>query len=309
MPRAKAAAKATIEPKTPKTRTATKTTAKTASVSAAQKKIDDLAERIKVEGYVIAKTEGGKFAIKKKGGRKAITDNLTVAGVESWVVGYFAKPKEEAATEQEEEEIEDHQWEATKSGNLSVYLLQYQGQFLKLVESNYDPDLWAVYVGKVLKANGIKGLSNAKTAAIDAADKEHSQHLVEATADAIAAATATEEELEEQEFLANLPSCNPNTKPELAATLKAIFNFPVEGEFIGTAATPTEEINKQLNKLAEKQSKGELTTVDVCEALNVEATSDRLELALKLAINGIEISFLSDNRVELLTAAPEVIPF
>ncbi len=325
MPRTSKSAATAVKsanPKTQKTRTATKPTAKTVAVSAAQKKIDDLAERIKIEGFVIAKTEGGKFSIKKKGGRKAIEDGLTIAGVEAWVVGYFAKDKEtpeQAATEQEaialeeDEAIEDHEWEETKSGNLKVYLLQYQGQFLKLVEANYDPDLWAVYLGKVLKANAVKGLDNAKKAAIDAADREHSQQFVEATVDAqshfvIAAATTAEDE-EEQEFLANLPSRNPNTKPELAAALKAVFDFPAEGEFIGTAATPTEEINKQLSKLAEKQSKGELTVADVCKVIGVNETSNRLEIALKLAINGIEILFLSDNRVELTTAAPEVIPF
>jgi len=319
MPRTSKAAAAvkSATPKTPKTRTATKPTAKAAAVSAAQKKIDDLAERIKVEGFVIAKTEGGKYAIKKKGGRKPIQDGLTIAGVEAWVVGYFAKSKEtteqtaakqEAIALEEDEEVEDHEWEETKSGNLKVYLLQYRGQFLKLVEANYDPDLWAVYLGKVLKANAVKGLDNAKKAATDAADKEHSQQLVEATADAITAATTAEDE-EEQEFLANLPSRNPNTKPELAAALKAVFDFPAEGEFIGTAATPTEEINKQLSKLAEKQSKGELTVADVCKVIGVNETSNRLEIALKLAINGIEVLFLSDNRVELTTAAPEVIPF
>lgn len=187
----------------------------------------------------------------------------------------------------------------------------YKGKNLYLVEAKYAPDTWGVYLEKASLASAVKGLENAKQAAISAAEKlaeaEASGKLDELEQVVKTSNKRTQQVLEKAADIdADNPIYNPNTDPRVAATLRQVFEIPREADLIGKAATPTQEVNAAINTLEPLQVKGELTLTDLLQALNRPTDTKRVEIAVFLAQNGVEISFIGGDRIQLRTVAPAI---
>lgn len=245
-----------------------------------------------------------------------------------------AATSEVSTDESEDDEvIEDVAWEIGK-GKADIFPKQkklngahahYKGKDLYLVEAQYSPGLWAVYIGKACVASSMKGLDFAKAAAIQAADKliaaEESGDFLKAReildpphletekgkdkkkpeADPVAA-TSTEE-VEKPS-----PADNPNTNPETAKMLHNVFKVPRVAELIGDAVAPNQQAAEILAKLDPLQRQGLLTVIDLCFAMGKPPQASRLDIALYWATNGVEVKFLGGDRVELTTTAPPITP-
>lgn len=351
--------------------------------TAAQKKVEAITASLQIEGYLVIAGEDGKYAVRKKGGRKLLAEKLTVAALEvhaanlikpiestdkaiatepkattilhesddptDQILGEGSTPasvrssgKGSAATEDladDDEVIEDVTWDIGK-GKATIFKDKkangahalYEGQELFLVEARYVEDTWAVYIGRACVASQVQGLDNAKAAAVQKADQliaaqksgdfVAARHILEprvdpaqdkpaqetakekgkgkpkaeAIAPPVAAATPEPEPVS--------PANNPNTNPQTAKMLHSVFGVPRIADLVGNVATPEEQIAKAIANLDPLQVKGKLTLRDLCDAIQRPTDTSRMEIALYLATNGVEIKFLGGDRVELTTTAP-----
>lgn len=200
----------------------------------------------------------------------------------------------------------------------------YRNHQAFLIEAKYAPGTFAVYLGKTPIVSAIAGLEPAKVAAIQAIDKlveaatsgklDEAEAILKTSNDRTAEVLAkgkgkaqstpvTEAEVSVDELP---PSRRPNTDPGAAILMHTALHIPREYDFIGTAATPSTEVSAALAKLEPLQVKGELQMSILLDTLQRPTDTKRLELAMFLAQNGVEIKFLDGDRVELSTLAPPV---
>lgn len=303
--------------------------------TATQKKVEAISDRLKPVNLTVVELNG-KYAIKPTGrGRlKPIVEGMTIAGLEQWandkIRGYGTEPAEVEpaevetaveATESAEAEVEN--WEIGKGvapigdKRATSAARFYNGKNLYLVEAIYSPDTWAVYVDRANIGGIVSGFNAAASKAVEicdqlvAAEVDGDEELIRQIYSSLPSLSESKKksnikpavEAEEVEVL--LPSENPNTDPRVAATLDRIFNLPRVAELVGNAATPNSLVNQVLSQLEVLQKEESLTLPILAESLGMQDVP-KGRLALFLAQNGVEISFLSDEKVCLTTlAAPE----